>query len=72
MNRIKINLRLSELKLRGLEELTLVVFIQHDICEETGEYVPVTEDHDVIWDEQKKFNRGDKFPDDRGWMKIKD
>jgi len=72
MDKLKINFRLSELNSRGIEELTLFVSVQYDTCKENGEYVPVTEDHEVIWDEQKRFNRDDLFPDDRGWIKVKD
>ena len=69
-SKFQINLRLSDFKESGLEVLKLVVVLQYTICEEDGEYIPITEDHDPRWSEKRRFKQGEEFPDERGWMWV--
>jgi len=46
--------------------------MQSGECEQSGEYAPVTDDHDVMFDKKERFNKGDTFPGDWGWVWVGD
>lgn len=66
----RINLKLNDFKKSGIEELRLLTFMQPDICEEDGEYMPVSEEHEPIFAERQRFKKGETFPGEKGWIWV--